>query len=145
MRNRDIVLTDTNLKQVIYMFNCVDCTVVVKGKINQITLGTIYCVFPIRSFLHSVVDNCRKVALVVDTIVSSVDVVNCANVQVQITDKAPTISIDKTDNDQIFLSKTALGVEILTSKTTGVNVMTPGKTEADDMVSPDSLVIEEHD
>lgn len=37
----------------------------------------------------------------------------------------PTISIEKTDGCQLFLSKESLGTEIVTSKSSEMNVMVP--------------------
>lgn len=65
-----------------------------------------YCTPP----LHYAVDNCKKVGLVVDTVVSTVDVVNCKSCQLQITGKAPTTVIDKTDGMQLYLSRETLDV-----------------------------------
>ena len=39
--------------------------------------------------------------------------------------KVPTISIDKTDGCQMFLSKDSIGVEIITAKSSEMNVMIP--------------------
>ena len=39
--------------------------------------------------------------------------------------KVPTISIDKTDGCQMFLSKDSVGVEIITAKSSEMNVMIP--------------------
>jgi adenylyl cyclase-associated protein len=72
------------------------------------------------------VDSCRKTDLVVDTVVSSIEMVNCQSVQLQITGKSSAVTVDKTDGVQIFLSDSSLDVEIFTSKSSGVNVVIPG-------------------
>lgn len=43
----------------------------------------------------------------------------------QVFGKVPTISIDKTDGCQIYLSPDALDVEIVSSKSSEMNVMIP--------------------
>lgn len=55
------------MNNVIYMFRCVDSTLVVKGKVNSI-----------------VMDSCKKSAVVFDSLVSSVEFVNCQSVQMQV-------------------------------------------------------------
>ncbi len=45
----------------------------------------------------------------------------------------PTISVDKTDGCQMFLSKDSLAVEIVTAKSSEMNVMIP---TGEDFVSP---------
>ena len=113
--NRSIEIAETEIKQVVYIYRCVNSTIVIKGKINQVTL-----------------DSCKKVAIVVDSVISGIDVVNSQSCQVQILGKAPTVLVDKTDGMQLFLSKDALDIEILTAKSSEVNVVVPGKTDNDD-------------
>lgn len=53
---------------------------------------------------------------------------NCkslTNVCLQVLGKVPTISIDKTDGCQMFLSPESLNVELITSKSSEMNVMIP--------------------
>ncbi|KAJ3267612.1 F-actin-capping protein subunit alpha [Borealophlyctis nickersoniae] len=107
--NQNIVIDKTELKHTVYIFNCQNSTIQVKGKVNAVTL-----------------DGCKKVGLVVENAVSTIDVVNCKSAQVQITGKAPTVVIDKTDGLQLYLSKTAQAVEILTAKSSEMNVLVEG-------------------
>ena len=109
---QQIVLDQTELKQTVYIYNCTNCTVTVKGKVNAITF-----------------DLCRKSGLVIDHAVSTVDIVNSKSVQLQVVGKVPTINIDKTDGCLVYLSKECLGVEILTAKSSELNVSLPS-TEA---------------
>lgn len=69
------------------------------------------------------IDNCKKVGILLENVVSTVDIVNSKSIQVQITGKAPTIAIDKTDGAQLYLSKSCLDVEILTAKSSTINVL----------------------
>jgi adenylyl cyclase-associated protein len=66
-------------------------------------------------------DSCKKCALVVENVVSSLDIVNCKSAQVQVMGKAPTAVVDKTDGLNLFLSSE-------------LNVSMPGKTDQDDFV-----------
>lgn len=52
----------------------------------------------------------------------------------QVLGKVPTISIDKTDGCQMFLNKETLNVEIVSSKSSEMNVMLP-TPNGDDYVS----------
>jgi len=115
--NKNIVIEEVEAKQTVYILKCTNSTVVVKGKINQITL-----------------DGCKKTAVVIDNAISGVDLINCNSCQVQITGKAPTLSIDKTDGAQVFLSKDGLATEIFTSKSTELNISIPGATEDADLI-----------
>jgi len=72
-----------------------------------------------------VLDGCKKTAVVFDDVVSSCEFINCQSVQMQVLGKVPTISIEKTDGCQMFLSKDSLKTEIITAKSSEMNVMIP--------------------
>lgn len=72
-----------------------------------------------------VLDSCKKTSLLFDSVISSVDIVNCQNVQVQVTGFMPTINIDKTDGCQVFLSEESKGVDIITAKSSEMNILIP--------------------
>uniref|UniRef100_A0AAY4C617 C-CAP/cofactor C-like domain-containing protein n=1 Tax=Denticeps clupeoides TaxID=299321 RepID=A0AAY4C617_9TELE len=105
-----LVISDTELKQVVYAFKCSNSTLQVKGKINSIT-----------------VDNCKKMGLVFDDVVGIVEVINCKDVKVQVMGKVPTISINKTDGCHVYLSPDSLQCEIVSAKSSEMNVLVPGK------------------
>ena len=68
-------------------------------------------------------DKCSKTSLLIDSVVSNLEVINCSRVQVQIANQAPTVTIANTDGCQLFLGPAALGLDILTSKSSAVNVL----------------------
>ncbi|XP_065147096.1 adenylyl cyclase-associated protein 1 [Paramisgurnus dabryanus] len=105
-----LVISDTELKQVVYAYKCNNSTLQVKGKINSITL-----------------DNCKKLGLVFDDVVGIVEVINCKDVKVQVMGKVPTISINKTDGCHVYLSKDSLSCEIISAKSSEMNVLVPNK------------------
>ncbi|ORX84484.1 hypothetical protein BCR32DRAFT_230388 [Anaeromyces robustus] len=105
--NKSIVIENTEIRHLVYIYNCVDSTIQIKGKVNAITI-----------------DNCKKTGIVIDSVVSAVDIVNAKSVQLQIREKAPTVSIDKTDGCLLYLSKECGEVvEIFSSKSSEMNVM----------------------
>lgn len=106
--NKNIEVADTNIKQTVYAFKCNNCVIKVKNKLNSITL-----------------DSCKKTAIVFDDVVSSLEFINCQSVQGQVMGKVPTISIDKTDGCLIYLSKDSLDTEIVTAKSSEMNVLVP--------------------
>ncbi|XP_012521496.1 adenylyl cyclase-associated protein 1 isoform X3 [Monomorium pharaonis] len=107
-KGENLVIDNVEMNNVIYMFRCQDSTLTIKGKVNSI-----------------VMDSCRKSSVVFDSLVSSIEFVNCQSVQMQVLGKVPTISIDKTDGCQMYLSMESLGVELITSKSSEMNVMVP--------------------
>ncbi|XP_078038842.1 adenylyl cyclase-associated protein 1 isoform X2 [Augochlora pura] len=106
--NKDLLVENVEMNNVIYMFRCQDSTLVVKGKVNSV-----------------VMDSCRKSSVVFDSLVSSIEFVNCQSVQMQVLGKVPTISIDKTDGCQMYLSSESMEVELISSKSSEMNVMVP--------------------
>lgn len=65
--NHALVVEGAEMNNVVYMYGCSDSTLTVKGKINSVVL-----------------DSCRKSAIVFDSLVSSVEFVNCQSVQMQV-------------------------------------------------------------
>uniref|UniRef100_A0A8C9SP37 Adenylyl cyclase-associated protein n=1 Tax=Scleropages formosus TaxID=113540 RepID=A0A8C9SP37_SCLFO len=104
-----LVISDTELKQVVYAFKCNNSTLQVKGKINSITI-----------------DNCKKLGLVFDDVVGIVEVINCKDIKLQVMGKVPTISINKTDGCHVYLSAASLDCEIVSAKSSEMNVLVPG-------------------
>uniref|UniRef100_A0A8C0KJF0 Cyclase associated actin cytoskeleton regulatory protein 2 n=1 Tax=Canis lupus dingo TaxID=286419 RepID=A0A8C0KJF0_CANLU len=104
----DLVIAETELKQVAYIFKCNKSTLQMKGKINSITI-----------------DNCKKFGLVFDNVVGIVEVINSKDIQMQVMGKVPTISINKTEGCHIYLSEDALDCEIVSAKSSEMNVLIP--------------------
>lgn len=112
--NKQLIISETESKHVVYIFGCVGSTIQIKGKVNAIT-----------------VDGCKRTAVVLDTAISGIEVVNCSSLEVQVTGKVPSIAIDKTSGIQLYLSKDTLDAEIVTSKSSEMNVMLPAEGDAD--------------
>ncbi|NXS88909.1 CAP2 protein, partial [Erpornis zantholeuca] len=104
----DLVINNTELKQVAYIFKCNKSTLQIKGKINSITI-----------------DNCKKFGLVFDNVVGIVEVINSRDIQIQVMGKVPTISINKTEGCHIYLSEESLDCEIVSAKSSEMNVLIP--------------------
>lgn len=107
-------VANADITQVINIFACKNTTVIIKGKVNAVTLV-----------------NCTKTSVLVESVVSSVSITKSPSFALQITGVAPTIQIDSTDSGQIYLSKLCLGVEITTAKCSAINVSLPVEGEED--------------
>ncbi|XP_076334656.1 adenylyl cyclase-associated protein 2-like [Tachypleus tridentatus] len=105
---KDLVIDQVQMGHVIQVFQCNDCVLVVRGKLNTINI-----------------DSCKKTSIVFEDIVSSVEFVNCERIQVQCLGKCPTIVIDKTDGAQLFLNKDSLEAQIVSSKSSEINICIP--------------------
>jgi adenylyl cyclase-associated protein len=96
------------LKHALYVYGCVNTVFTVKGKVNQVQ-----------------VDSSKKVSLILNDVLATVDVVNSQAVSMQVLGKSPTISVEKTSGAQVYLSPAGLHTEIITAKSDSVNVHIP--------------------
>ena len=101
----------------ILISRCTKTTIRVIGKANAISL-----------------DNCTGLSLVIDSLVSAVDVIKCPKFEMQVLGTLPTIMLDQVDSASIYLSRASLRAELFTSKCTAINVNLPGATDDDDYV-----------
>lgn len=106
--NRSIVIDQTEINQTVNIFNCKNSIVQIKGKINAVQMT-----------------NCTKTSILVDTLVSSLEVTGSPSFAVQITGRAPTILLDSCDSGQIYLSDKSLDSEIIAAKCSAINVSLP--------------------
>jgi len=104
----NVVLDEVTMKQTIYIYNCENAMITVENKCNSITM-----------------DKCKKVALVFSDIVSSMDVVNCQSVQLQSMGTCPSVLIAKTDGCRVLLNEKSMNAEIVTSKSSEMNISVP--------------------
>ncbi|WWC66989.1 uncharacterized protein I206_100896 [Kwoniella pini CBS 10737] len=113
--NKEIVIDQTELHQTVHIFSCKNSVVKINGKINAVTMV-----------------GCKKTALVLDSAVSSLSITSSPSFEVQITGSIPTIQVDTTDSGQIYLSKETMDrVEIITSKTSSLNISVPTGQDGD--------------
>ncbi|KAG0376797.1 hypothetical protein BGX24_007190 [Mortierella sp. AD032] len=107
--NNDVVLENAELGQSIFIFGCQNSTIQIKTKVTNVAM-----------------DSCAKTGLCVESLVTSLDVVNSKSVQLQILGTAPTVSLDKVESCMVYLSRECMDTTgILTTKCSGVNVLTP--------------------
>uniref|UniRef100_A0A8R1HT34 Adenylyl cyclase-associated protein n=1 Tax=Caenorhabditis japonica TaxID=281687 RepID=A0A8R1HT34_CAEJA len=110
----NIVIDVADKKQTVYIFRCENSVIKVNGKANSITL-----------------DGCKKTSVVFDALVAQCETVNCQSVQIQTLGELPTLSIQKTDGCQVYLSKVAQGCEIVTSKSSEMNISVQTNEDGD--------------
>lgn len=111
----EIIEIPAELNHSILISKCNKCVLKVNGKANAISI-----------------DNCTGLSILVDSLVSSLDVIKAPKFQVQVDGVVPTILLDQVDGAQIYLSNESLGTEIFTSKCSAVNVVLPPKDDSED-------------
>lgn len=105
-KNYEIKITDVKMSQAIYIFGCNDVGITIIGKFNSI-----------------VIDSCVKTTVIMDNALSSAEIVNSKNINLQVNDYAPTITLDKCDSIHLWLqTEKALTAQIVSSKCSEMNV-----------------------
>ncbi len=118
-------LEDCDMKQLVYISKCVNTTIHVDCKVKSITL-----------------DGCKRVNLIVHSVISSVELVNCERCKVHSVNELPSLCIDKCSGVSVTLSPASLACEITSSKSCEMNVLVPIGTEGDykEMPIPEQYV-----
>jgi adenylyl cyclase-associated protein len=96
---------DASLTHSILISRCNNTTIVIKGKANQVT-----------------VENSNRLSLIVDTLVSTVDVVKAQNFALQVMGTIPTVMLDQIDGASVYFSKDSISTKVFTSKSAGINL-----------------------
>lgn len=105
---------EANISHSLLISNCKNSTIVVKGKANAVT-----------------VENTNRVNLIVDSLVSSVDVVKSQNFALQVLGQIPTVMMDQIDGAQVYFSKASTSTKIIHSKSAGINLNVISGTDDD--------------
>ncbi len=111
----EVIEIPVEVNHSILISKCSKCVLKVIGKANAISI-----------------DNCTGLSILVESLVSSLDIIKAPKVQVQVDGVVPTILLDQVDGAQIYLSNKSLATEIFTSKCSAINVVLPPKDESDD-------------
>ncbi|KAH9207735.1 adenylyl cyclase-associated protein-like protein [Leptodontidium sp. 2 PMI_412] len=110
------VKIDATMSQSILISRCNKTTIMVKGKANAISI-----------------DNSPRLSLVIESLVSSIDVIKSSNFALQVLGTLPTVIMDSVDGAQIYLGKESMQTEVFTSKCSGVNLnIISGEDEEDE-------------
>ncbi|OTA69568.1 hypothetical protein K449DRAFT_384530 [Hypoxylon sp. EC38] len=96
---------EAEMSHSILISRCNQTTIIVKGKANAVTI-----------------ENTQRLSLVIDSLVSTVDVVKSSNFALQVLGTLPTILLDQLDGAQVYLSKESTSTRIFSSKSAGINV-----------------------
>jgi len=93
-------------KEQVYIYQCENATVLIKGKVKNITF-----------------DTCVKTNVIFESAISSCEIFNCTKVQIQCAGSCPSYTIDKTKGCLVYLSVTSLeDSNFVTSESSEMNV-----------------------
>ncbi|KAI0008795.1 adenylate cyclase associated N terminal-domain-containing protein [Xylariaceae sp. FL0662B] len=104
-KHHEPIEIDAAMSHSILISRCNQTTVIVKGKANAVTI-----------------ENTQRLSLVIDSLVSTVDVVKSSNFALQVLGYLPTILLDQLDGAQVYLSKESTSTRVYSSKSAGINV-----------------------
>lgn len=96
---------EAEISHSILISRCNKTTIMVKGKANAISI-----------------DNSPRLSLVVESLVSSIDVIKCSNFALQVMGSLPTILMDQVDGAQVYLGQDSMNTEVFSSKSSGINL-----------------------
>jgi adenylyl cyclase-associated protein len=89
----------------ILISRCSNTTIIIKNKANAVTI-----------------ENTSRLSLVIDSLVSTVDVVKSSNFALQVMGSLPTILLDQLDGATVYLSKESTNTRVYSSKSAGINL-----------------------
>lgn len=116
----DIIEVPAQLSHSILISRCNKTIIKICGKANAISI-----------------DNCSGLSLIVDSLVSSIDVIKSPKFAVQVDGVVPTLLMDQVDGASVYLGKKSLALEIFSSKCSNVNVtLPPAEEDGDDKEVP---------
>lgn len=104
-RHPEPIEIEASMSHSVLISKCSHTTIIVKGKANAVTI-----------------ENTQRLSLVIDSLVSTVDVVKSSNFALQVMGSLPTILLDQLDGAQVYLSKESTGTRIFSSKSVGINL-----------------------
>jgi adenylyl cyclase-associated protein len=113
------IIIHGEMNQGVFIDRCNNCTIQIKGKLSAVT-----------------VNECAKTGILVETLVSGVDIIKSSGFGLQVVGTMPNLTIDQSHDGQVYLSKDSLGVDIYTSQTSGINIEIPKAEEGDYDESP---------
>ncbi|KAJ5937960.1 hypothetical protein N7454_004302 [Penicillium verhagenii] len=111
----DIVEITAAQNQSILISRCNKTIVKVNGKANAIAI-----------------DNCNGLSIIVDSLVSCLDIIKSPKFALQIDGTVPTVMLDQVDGGTIYLGQQSLATEVFTSKCSAINITLPPKEGTDD-------------
>lgn len=104
-RHPEPIEIEVSMTQSVLISKCSHTTIILKGKANAVNI-----------------ENTQRLSLVVDSLVSSVDVVKSSNFALQVMGSIPTIMMDSIDSAQVYLSRESTSTRVYSSKSAGINL-----------------------
>lgn len=119
------IIIEAEMSQSVFIGNCQDITIQIKGKANAISIS-----------------DTKNVGVVVDSLVSGLDVIRSFKFGVQVLDVVPMINIDKSDEGNLYISQQSIDsdIQIFSSCSTALNVNIPSADDFKELYIPEQFI-----
>jgi len=112
-----IELKDLKIKHNVCVRDCDGVTVKVNGKVNNASI-----------------DRCANTNIVLQDMISTVELIHCERTSVQVLGNAPSFAIDNSNGITLYLSAEGKNCKISTAKCGEINVSFPSSKNSDDWI-----------
>lgn len=121
---KEPVIIEAEMQHSVFIGNTDGITVQINGKGNAVSLS-----------------ETRNTGVVVHSLISGVDVIKSVKFGLQVTGVVPLITIDKSDEGNIYLSKESVEADssVVTSNTTALNINVPTEEDYEELAVPEQL------
>lgn len=118
------IVVEAEMSQSVFIGNTVGVTVQITGKANAITIT-----------------DTLRTGVVVDSLISGVDVIKSHKFGLQVTGVVPLVTVDKSDEGSIYLSQASIDADLLvvTSNSTAININVPQNDDFTELFVPEQL------
>ncbi|KKA27105.1 hypothetical protein TD95_001120 [Thielaviopsis punctulata] len=106
------IIIEASISHSILISKCNHTTIIVKGKANAITI-----------------ESTQRLSLVVDDLISTVDVVKSSNFALQVMGSIPTVLMDQIDGSEIYFSKESCETKVFSSKSANISINIIGEDD----------------
>ncbi|KAG2730807.1 hypothetical protein G9P44_005956 [Scheffersomyces stipitis] len=118
------IVIDVEMHQSVFIGNCDGITIQLKGKANAVSIS-----------------ETKNTGIVVDSLISGVDIIKSYKFGLQIVGVVAIISIDKSDEGSVYLSKESVeaDAQVFTSSTTALNINVPTADDYEELAVPEQF------
>lgn len=124
LKGEDLITIEAEMHQSIFVGNCENITLQIKGKANAISLS-----------------NTTGCGIVVDSLISGLEVIKSHKFGLQILGTVADVSIDQSDEVNVYLSQKSIDndTQIYTSSTTALNINIPKDDDYVELAAPEQF------
>ncbi|GBL49301.1 hypothetical_protein [Candidozyma auris] len=121
---KEPVVIDAEMQHSVFIGNTDSVTIQINGKGNAVSLS-----------------ETKNTGVVVHSLISGIDVIKSVKFGLQVTGVVPLITIDKSDEGNIYLSQESIDNDssVVTSNTTAVNINVPTEEDYNELPVPEQL------